>query len=141
MPMPKKKRSICPNCDKEVPRPEYKYCNNNCQHQFQWKQKRQQLLTEGLEIVGNESSKMKYAKRILKEKNGEKCEICGITEWQHKTVPLVLDHINGNPDDWDFKNLRLVCGNCDMQLPTFKGKNRGNGRASRRARYKQGKSY
>ena len=38
-------------------------------------------------------------------------------------------------------NLRLVCPNCDSQLPTFKGRNTGNGRYYRRQRYKAGKSY
>jgi len=39
------------------------------------------------------------------------------------------------------KNLRLVCGNCDMLLPTYKSKNKGNGRHNRRKRYAEGKSY
>jgi len=56
-------------------------------------------------------------------------------------MPLVLDHINGNSDDWTLVNLRLVCGNCDMQLPTFKSLNRGKGRAWRRKRYAAGESY
>jgi hypothetical protein len=34
-----------------------------------------------------------------------------------------------------------VCPNCDSQHPTFKSRNRGNGRAWRRQRYADGKSY
>lgn len=52
-----------------------------------------------------------------------------------------MDHIDGNSDNWSLDNLWLVCGNCDMLLPTYKGKNIGNGRYKRRERYKQGKSY
>jgi hypothetical protein len=52
------------------------------------------------------------------------CEICGLKEWLGKPAPLVLDHINGRCMDWRYDNLRLVCGNCDMQLPTFKSKNK-----------------
>lgn len=37
-------------------------------------------------------------------------------------------------------NLRLVCGNCNMMLPTFSGRNRGNGRAWRRERRHAGKN-
>ena len=37
-------------------------------------------------------------------------------------------------------NLRLVCPNCDSQLPTYKNRNKGNGRHSRRVRYSKGKS-
>lgn len=34
-----------------------------------------------------------------------------------------------------------ICPNCDSQLPTFKARNRGKGRAWRRQRYADGKSY
>jgi 5-methylcytosine-specific restriction endonuclease McrA len=54
---------------------------------------------------------------------------------------LILDHVDGNADNWELANLRLVCPNCDAQLPTFKSRNRGNGRAYRRARYAAGRSY
>lgn len=56
-------------------------------------------------------------------------------------VPLVLDHIDGNSENNNEENLRYVCGNCDMQLPTYKAKNIGNGRYYRRERYKEGKSF
>ena len=39
------------------------------------------------------------------------------------------------------ENLRLVCPNCDSQLPTYKSRNRGSGRHSRRQRYRDGQSY
>jgi len=58
-----------------------------------------------------------------------------------KPIPLVLDHIDGNSENWAIENLRLVCGNCDMLLPTYKSKNRGRGRAYRRDRYASGKSF
>jgi hypothetical protein len=47
-------------------------------------------------------------------------------------VPLILDHIDGNSTNWSVANLRLVCGNCDMQLPTYKGRNKGSGREWRK---------
>ena len=49
--------------------------------------------------------------------------------------------MNGDSENCALDNLRLVCGNCDMQLPTYKSKNRGKGRAWRRRRYAEGKSY
>lgn len=64
-----------------------------------------------------------------------------MTRWNNKDIVLILDHIDGNPDNNNPSNLRLVCPNCDSQLPTFKSKNKGNGRAYRRLRYKEGKSY
>jgi 5-methylcytosine-specific restriction endonuclease McrA len=68
------------------------------------------------------------------------CAICDVKEWQGKLVPLVLDHIDGNPENWDLLNLRLICPNCDAQTSTYKGKNKGHGRWKRRERYRSGKS-
>lgn len=58
-------------------------------------------------------------------------------------VPIIkiVDYIDGNSGNWYFNNLRLVCGNCDMQLPTYKSKNKGNGRHYRIQRRKDGLSF
>jgi hypothetical protein len=63
-------------------------------------------------------------KRYVIETRGHQCEICKRTTWGNKPIPLILDHINGRSHDHNLKNVRLVCGNCDMLLPTYKSKNR-----------------
>ena len=80
-------------------------------------------------------------KRYLIDRRGHECEICGLSEWRQQPIALILDHIDGNSDDNHRDNLRLVCPNCDAQLPTYKGRNKGNGRYFRRQRYHDGKSY
>ena len=45
--------------------------------------------------------------------------------WNGESLPLILDHINGNRCDNSAANLRLLCPNCDAQLPTRGGANRG----------------
>ena len=58
-----------------------------------------------------------------------------------KPILLILDHINGNSDNCSLENLRLICSNCDTLTPTYKGRNKGNGRFIRRKKYAQGLSY
>lgn len=53
-----------------------------------------------------------------------KCSICGITEWNGKTLSLELDHINGKNNDNRLENLRFLCPNCHSQTSTFGSKNK-----------------
>ena len=46
-------------------------------------------------------------------------------QWNGDRLPLILDHRDGNRYDNSPSNLRLLCPNCDSQLPTRGGANRG----------------
>jgi len=81
------------------------------------------------------------AKKYLLQTHGNKCSSCNNSEWQNKPIPIELDHIDGNSKDNSLSNLRLLCPNCHAQTPTYKNRNKGNGRAYRRKRYAEGKSY
>ena len=52
-----------------------------------------------------------------------KCNICGISEWQGKSLSLELDHINGTNNDNRIENLRFLCPNCHSQTITYGSKN------------------
>jgi 5-methylcytosine-specific restriction endonuclease McrA len=67
----------------------------------------------------------------LKRQFGHKCFECELTEWRGKPLPLEVDHIDGNAGNNESENLRLLCPNCHSITDTWKGKNRGNGRAAR----------
>ena len=45
--------------------------------------------------------------------------------WMGLVLPLILDHVNGNNRDNTPSNLRYLCPNCDSQLATRGGANRG----------------
>jgi len=62
--------------------------------------------------------------RLLSEGlKGRECELCGQGElWRGQPMALVLDHINGVPDDNRLENLRMLCPNCAATLSTHCGR-------------------
>ena len=73
-----------------------------------------------------QSDKLKV--RLLNEGYLEpKCAICGIGRWLDEEVPLQLDHKNGNKEDNNLKNLRLLCPNCHALTPQYRLKNEFKG--------------
>ena len=52
-----------------------------------------------------------------------KCAICGVREWNGKTLSLELDHINGINNDNRLENLRFLCPNCHSQTTTYGSRN------------------
>jgi len=111
-----------------------KFCNRVCQTEFIRKSK----ITEWKE--GGKIS-ARVIKRYIQEKYGKVCSVCGLTDWNNKPITLELEHKDGNSENNLEENLCLICPNCHSQTDTYKAKNKGNGRHSRRARYAEGKSY
>jgi len=100
------------------------------------------MIVEKLLKVGCDTSyRSKHAKKYLIKVNYGKCQSCGLSEWLGQEMPLVLDHIDGDSENCKLDNLRVICNNCDALTPTYKARNKGKGRAFRRVRYSEGKSY
>ena len=112
-----------------------KYCSTKCQHGFQWEQTKKDIESGSTDFTAN------VIKKYLLEMRGHGCEICKNKEWQGQQISIEIDHVNGNSEDNDLDNVRLICPNCHALTATYKARNTGNGRAKRRARYKEGKSY
>ena len=55
--------------------------------------------------------------------------------WRGIPLPLILDHINGNNRDNSPANLRYICPNCDSQLATRGGANRGRVQEAKEGMY------
>lgn len=77
--------------------------------------------------------KISTFKKYFLEDQEYKCSICSMENiWNNKELVFILDHIDGNADNNNRNNLRLVCPNCDSQLDTFKSKNKNSARAKYR---------
>ena len=76
-------------------------------------------------LVEGSSYKRATLKRRLYEAGlkERRCEMCGQgEEWKGERISLILDHINGVPNDNRLENLRIVCPNCAATLSTHCGR-------------------
>jgi hypothetical protein len=131
----------CLGCGLNLKGPRQKvFCSIACQQSH----RRRRLVEEWLQsgVCGRTSYQGHYVRDYLHEQQGGCCAICGTEDkWNGMSLAMIVDHINGDATDSRRENLRLVCPNCDSQLPTYKARNRGSGRYYRRQRYANGQSY
>lgn len=117
---PKKQKKIktCKNCEKIIIKYNNQYCNLKCFHEYQYKNKILRKFYDG-EINSNDT-----LRKILIKLFGAKCCECGCGDiWNKKKLTLQVDHIDGNSDNNDPENVRLLCPNCHTQTPTYCGLN------------------
>ena len=80
-------------------------------------------------------SRFRYGKKIKTSDalkaitllRGNKCENCGLEEWQGKQIPLEVHHIDGDELNSDLSNLQILCPNCHALTDNYKGKNINSG--------------
>jgi hypothetical protein len=85
-------------------------------------------------LVRNSSySRHKMKERLFNEGlKHRRCEMCGQDErWRGRWMSLIIDHINGVPDDNRLTNLRIVCPNCAATLDTHCGRKNKKERPTR----------
>ena len=119
----------CLKCGFPIKKGSKKYCSHKCEIEDKSEKRLEKMLLPFNNGELTDEQSRRFFREITTEK---KCSICGITEWTGQSVPLVVDHVDGNHNNDLPSNLRFVCCNCDALLPTFKAKNKGNGRTYRR---------
>ncbi len=86
--------------------------------------KGQQTWNKGQQVDTNYIPASEYIKKdlvkspVLRQKliregiKKNECEICGLSIWQGKMLPLELHHKDGNHFNNNFDNLQILCPNC-----------------------------
>jgi hypothetical protein len=127
---PKKFRGWCLNgCGNAIKKGATKYCSPECMHEHQY-QRRVEALETGLYRTTNFAG---FLRKYLIRRLGESCTRCGWAQRNPvtKNVPIEVEHIDGDWTNNRLDNLTLLCPNCHALTPTFRGLNRGRGRAHR----------
>jgi hypothetical protein len=113
-----KKMVSCAFCKEEfkyVKGVKTKFCSILCSGKYRINQTNQK-------IENNTPTDVSSLKRYLLSKDNS-CAICRISNtWNNMPLTLQLDHIDGNSDNSNLDNLRLVCPNCHSQTDNFSGR-------------------
>lgn len=128
------KKYYCLNCGVELSNTRntaHKYCSNSCQQEYEYK-----LWVDKYKQDNSIAKSTKWGqipaqlRRFIFEKFEHKCCLCGWSKVNPftNTLPLEIDHIDGNSENNSEENLRLICPNCHSLTATYRGANRGNGR-------------
>ena len=130
----------CTSCDGALKsRYQVKFCSNKCQADYQYQQWvilwKAGEMNGGIGITSRNLSG--HLKRYLMDKFENKCSQCSWNKRHPVThsIPLEIDHIDGDAENNVEINLRLLCPNCHALTPYYKNLNRGKGRKWRMKKY------
>ena len=102
-------------------------------NQYRFGMSKDSLKTPLEKILSNEVaySASQLKKRLINDGIKEnKCECCGITEWNGKEIKFELHHKDGNHYNNNLENLQLLCPNCHSQTDMFRSSTKKKNRIS-----------
>ena len=109
-----------------------KYCNTHCQHEYEYQEYiRKWKAGEVSGLIGdNWIETSAHVRRYIFEKYNHKCAECGWSKINPYTgtLPLEVEHIDGDALNNKEENLTLLCPCCHSLTPTYRGANKGNGK-------------
>lgn len=122
---------FCPSCGKAIQRKDKKFCNTQCFLDFEYKQYIEKWKRGAVDGTRGKDWKSisNHIRRYIFEKYDFKCAKCGWSEENPytKTLPLEIEHIDGDSTNNKEENLILLCPNCHSLTKTYRGANRGKG--------------
>jgi 5-methylcytosine-specific restriction endonuclease McrA len=119
-----KRQTTCLNCNKQS---DWKwsttnqYCNHACRWEHIYKTVTVPRILEG--DISPKNLKPSVLK-FLTERDGYKCAECSLVDWRGEQMILDIDHIDGNNENNQPSNWRLLCPNCHRMTPTWGNKKR-----------------
>jgi Zn finger protein HypA/HybF involved in hydrogenase expression len=125
-------KTKCLGCDVIVD--DRKYCSIACQMQL----RSQSVIQYWLNNQEKCTKLSKAIRNFLIKESSMKCSECGWGQINPhtKTLPLEIDHIDGNAENNLKANLRVLCPNCHSMTSTYKGANKTGNREFRKKYYK-----
>lgn len=132
------KIAYCVNCGIELKRHQNKYCSNQCQKEFQYKEYIEKWKSGEINGLSGEYNLSVNIKKYIKEKYNNKCCECGWDKINPITgrSPLEVHHIDGDYKNNSEENLILLCPNCHSLTDTYKNTSNHEGRQGRNKYYK-----
>ncbi len=126
--------NYCLNCNTLLEKGIRKYCSIKCQKEYEYRKYIDDWKHGKISGMRGKYQLSMHIKRYSFEKYNNKCSRCGWSEINPftKTLPLEIEHIDGNFENNLENNLILLCPNCHSLTSTYKGANLNSGRKERR---------
>ena len=134
---PNSLNSECANCKKPLSTKSKVCCSVKCKHELSRSVRIKQWL-DNPETANSALGTKRWLRAYLIEQANYKCSLCSWGEVNQftNTIPLELDHIDGNHMNSHPDNLRIICPNCHSLTENYKALNRNKNQKSRYRYYR-----